>query len=165
MQMMFLAMATLANAATPAATVSPTPCTAAEYRQMDFLVGDWLLKWNGGEGANHFTKSTDGCVVEGHLDALAAKHLQGHSVSTYSRAQWRQNWSDNQGSHFDLVGGPQPDGTFVLQNVRVDASTPYRRVIFDNIKPDSLTWHWQGSEDGGKTWTDRWVIDYTRVKS
>ncbi len=131
---------------------------------MDFWVGDWQLKWNGGEGTNHITKDYGGCVVQEHFDGRSSMPLQGHSISTYSNGAWRQNWVDNHGGYFDLTGGPHPDGTFVLENVRASGDTPYRRMVFENITADSLSWHWQGSDDGGKTWADRWVIEYTRVK-
>jgi len=155
-------LAAVAN--TQTAPASAQACTGPEYGQMDFWVGDWKLKWTGGEGVNHISKDYGGCVIEEHFDAEPSMHLQGHSVSIYSNGQWRQNWVDNEGSYFDLAGGPQPDGSFVLENVRVSDETPYRRMVFDNIKPDSLTWRWQGSDDQGKTWVDRWVIEYTRVK-
>ena len=31
-----------------------------------------------------------------------------------------------------------------------------------NPKGDALDWHWQRSTDDGQTWTDVWVIRYTR---
>ena len=144
-------------------TVSPN-CTGENFRQLDFWVGDWDLKWQGGVGVNHIQKSFENCVIEEHFNGQPSQHLQGHSVSTYANGAWRQNWVDNQGGYCDLTGGPQADGTFVLENVRENDKTPYRRMVFENITADSLSWHWQGSDDGGKTWADRWVIEYTRVK-
>jgi hypothetical protein len=35
-------------------------------------------------------------------------------------------------------------------------------MVFSDITEDSLYWEWQKSEDGGKTWADRWTINYTR---
>ncbi len=165
MEMFALATALMASAATGQPAAQPAPCTGPQYSQMDFWVGDWKLKWDGGEGANHITKDYEGCVIEEHFDGQPAMHLQGHSVSIYAHGQWRQNWVDNEGSYFDLTGGPEADGRFVLKNVRLDDKAPYLRMVFEDIKPDSLTWHWQSSDDQGKTWNDRWVIEYTRVKS
>ena len=164
MQPFSFAIAVLASAANTQSAPQPAACTGPEYSQMDFWVGDWQLKWDGGQGTNHITKDYGGCVIEEHFDSQPAMNLQGHSVSILSNGHWRQNWVDNEGSYFDLVGGPQTDGNFVLENVRANDKTPYRRMMFENIKPDSLTWHWQGSDDQGKTWKDRWVIEYTRVK-
>jgi hypothetical protein len=34
--------------------------------------------------------------------------------------------------------------------------------VFEDITAQGLTWRWQGSADAGATWSDRWVIHYTR---
>ena len=38
------------------------------------------------------------------------------------------------------------------------------RMVFKNIRSDSLDWSWERSTDGGKTWTVQWPIHYTRRK-
>jgi hypothetical protein len=84
------------------------------------------------------------------------------SVSLYhaQTRQWRQTWVDNQGSYFDLVGGPNGKD-FVLTNLRQRSDAPHLRMIFTDIKTHSFTWRWQKSDDG-KTWTDSWVIHYEK---
>jgi hypothetical protein len=39
-----------------------------------------------------------------------------------------------------------------------------QRMIFQDVKKDSLTWRWQRSDDGGATWTTQWEIAYRRLK-
>jgi hypothetical protein len=161
--MQFLTFATAVLASAVSAQGAPQPCTGPEYSQMDFWVGDWTLKWNGGAGTSRIAKDYGGCAIGEFFDSHSAPPL--HSVSAYSKGQWRQSWVDNQGRHFDLAGGPQADGSFVLETVHVSDKTLYRRMVFENIKPDSLTWRWQASDDRGKTWSDRWVVEYRRAKS
>jgi hypothetical protein len=157
-----------ALAATQAFAADPTPpaCADAKFRALDFWVGEWDLTWKGGGGANHITKSYEGCVIEEHFDGQPSQHLQGHSISLYDikSSQWRQMWVDNEGEIYDLAGGPQADGTFALTELHAQAKEPRYRMVFENIKPDSFDWHWQDLKDG-KTWTDSWVIHYARKKA
>ena len=37
-------------------------------------------------------------------------------------------------------------------------------MIWQDVKRDSLKWLWQRSDDGGRTWTTQWEIDYRRLK-
>ena len=37
-------------------------------------------------------------------------------------------------------------------------------MVFRDVKPASLKWLWQRSDDGGATWKTTWEIDYVRVK-
>jgi hypothetical protein len=146
------------------ATAAPKPaCAKPQYRQLDFWVGNWDLAWKGGTGTNRITRSYDGCVIEEHFDGAPSMHLKGHSVSLWfaPTKDWRQTWVDNQGEYFNLRGGPDGKGNFVLNNVRETNKARHLRMVFTDIKPDSLTWRWQSSKDG-KAWADRWVIHYTR---
>lgn len=160
-------LAGLAAAPVSAETVSPQ-CAGEEFRQLDFWVGTWDLAWEGGKGENIITREFNDCVIRENFADLSpatdgSLPFRGTSVSTYfaPAGLWRQTWVDNQGSYFALTGGPQADGTFVLTNARLSDSAPHLRMVFANITPDGLTWHWQASEDG-VTWQDRWVITYTR---
>jgi hypothetical protein len=162
MMMMLLVLASAAAAAPPPA---PPSCTAAENAQLDFWLGDWDAEWQGGRGSNHITKTYEGCVIEEHFDGRPGTHTMGHSVSTYvaSQKQWRQTWVDNEDAYIDLKGGPDGKGNFVLTTLPVEGSPKVGRMIFTDIEKDSFTWRWQSAADG-KTWTDSWVIHYTRKK-
>ena len=139
-------------------------CAGPESNQLDFWVGDWDLAYPNGPGQNHIGKVMGGCVIEENFDGDAQSGLIGHSVSVYQKAsgKWRQTWVDNQGSFIDLIGGRVGD-KFILETVRLPGA-PYARMIFEDIKADSLTWRWQLSKDAGKTYQDSWVIKYTRHK-
>ncbi|HXP24119.1 MAG TPA: hypothetical protein VN807_08255, partial [Candidatus Sulfotelmatobacter sp.] len=152
----------------PAAPPKPPSCDAAEFHRMDFWLGDWNLTWDGGKGTNHVTREFSGCVIHENFRAEAqgaTPPFVGASWSVYHalNKMWRQTWVDNRDGYYDLTGGPQPDGTFVLQIIRVGREPQMLRMVFADIKPDSFTWRWQGSEDGD-AWTDKWVIHYARMK-
>jgi len=153
-----------------APTQPPVPCQAAEFRQMDFWVGDWDLTWltpNGAtkSGKNTVTRSAFGdCVITENFDGAPGNTLKGMSVSTYSKphGQWRQSWVDNQGGYFSLHGGLQPDDSFILEMDRLNNKGPYSRMVFEDIKADSLVWRWQGKTKDEDKWADQWVIQYKR---
>jgi hypothetical protein len=145
------------------AQTKPAACVGPEYSQLDFWVGEWDLVYPGGGGQNHIGKVMKGCVIEENFNG-GPNGLIGHSVSVYQKASgaWRQVWVDDEGSFIDLIGGPVGD-KFIFSTVRMPGAG-YARMVFENIKPDSLTWRWQKSSDEGKTYKDAWVIQYTRRK-
>lgn len=163
--------ASIAAGDTGAAMKTSPQCALPQFRQLDFWVGVWDVRWDAspgqsaGRGTNTITRELGNCVIKEHFEGgPSTGDLIGHSVSTYHAAPklWRQTWVDNQGGYFALTGGPAADGTFVLENTRLGETSPYRRMVFEAIKPNSLTWRWQGSKDNGATWQDSWVIHYTR---
>ena len=97
------------------------------------------------------------------FDGRPGMTLQGMSVSVYDVAAdtWRQTWVDNQGGYIALAGGPQPDGSFMLQTADVPGQ-PRFRMTWTDIDSDSFTWRWQRRMPGATEWEDRWVIDYSR---
>lgn len=160
----------------PAATASSAapasaPCGGPEHRQLDFWLGRWAVRWDAqaglpaGSGTNTVTRAYGGCVVQEAFEGgPATAGLVGHSVSSFHvpSGRWRQAWVDNQGGHFALVGGPQGP-RFVLVASRLRDGAPVQRMVFEDITEQRLTWRWQASADAGATWSDQWVIHYTRL--
>ena len=90
--------------------------------------------------------------------------LNGMSVSVYSPAKkkWEQTWVDDQGSYFAL-SGEFKDGKMVLTtNPNPAAPKQFGRMTFHNITENSFTWDWEGTTDGGKTWSLNWQLLYKR---
>jgi len=60
---------TLQETEAPAAVAaSPVACQMAEYRQLDFWVGDWALSWDNGDGT--MGAGTNIISREGHGDCV-----------------------------------------------------------------------------------------------
>lgn len=167
------AVLTLAAGAANAqqAAAPPTPCTDAQYRQMDFWVGDWDLEFDAGKGqvghaTNRITRDEfGGCVIAEHFEQPDAGY-RGASWSMYDglTGQWRQTWVDNAGGVFVLVGGPVSGQPYAFELKTVDVRGPtkvFKRMIWQDVTPDSLTWRWQSLEPDG-SWTDQWVLKYRR---
>lgn len=158
-------------------TVEPMkPCSAPEYRQFDFWVGEWELSWPAsetsegkpGRGTNRIEQALGGCVIVENFNGMPGMDLRGMSVSTFNerKGKWQQTWVDSAGSYLDFIGEFQ-DGQMIL--VREAVVSPTRkflqRMVWKNIQRDSLDWSWERSDDGGKTWRVLWPIHYVRKTS
>jgi hypothetical protein len=133
----------------------------------DFWLGTWEVTWGdeGARGRNVITKSFDGRVVEERFDGRPGVELQGMSVNVYDapRDRWLQTWVDDQGNYFALEGAMR-DGEMVLHCDRhsgEDQSVVYR-MRFHDIEPDSFTWSWERSADGGASYDLAWRLAYRR---
>ena len=137
---------------------------ASADRHLDFWLGRWECRWEGGQGTNRIEKILDDRVIHEQFDGNPGMNLLGRSWSVYDPAmgKWRQTWVDNEGSYLDLVGGSEGE-RFVLLLVRLHVTTPYKRMVFKNISGAAFDWHWQTSGDSGKSWAGRWHIRYRRL--
>lgn len=152
---------------TGTAAQAPPACSAPQFAQFDFWLGDWTVRWTDAEGREHsgtnrIRKTHGGCVIVEQFDGRPGTPLQGTSVSAYvpDAGQWKQTWVDNQGSYLDFAGG-LADGRMVLAR-RDPHSGKRQRMIFSDIGADSLTWDWQLSADDGATWRTAWRLHYAR---
>ncbi|MDR7331298.1 hypothetical protein [Roseateles asaccharophilus] len=161
----FLASLLLAAALQPAQASQPADL-------FDFWVGDWVVSWTTADGGtaqarNRVTKILDGQVIEENFEGATAvtPRLLGRSLSVRDKSgTWRQAWADNQGGFFALTGGADGEARFFATEFRqVGDKRQGQRMRFYDIRPDSFTWDWEGSADGGKTWTLMWRLHYRRA--
>jgi hypothetical protein len=169
---MLIALAAAAAApATP--PPPPPPCSTAEYRQLDFWVGEWNAEFalpggKTGHAVNRITRDEYGdCVIAEHFEQKDIAYL-GASFSMYDPAKkkWLQTWVDNGGAYISLIGGPVEGRPYSFELVTTEPKGPkkvYSRMIWQDVKPDSFTWRWQAKQSDG-SWADSWVINYTRRK-
>src|SRR5215475_11770659 len=91
------------GAAFGAAAASPG-CTAAEYRQFDFWLGEWTVRKPDGSvaGQNRITREHGGCVVHEHY--TTDRGYDGESLNIYDgkRNVWHQTWVDTDGTLLQL---------------------------------------------------------------
>jgi Protein of unknown function (DUF1579) len=165
----WLAVAACGAPVAALAQSQPPACKSAEYRQLDFWVGQWHARWldaagKAQEGTNRIELTLDGCVVVEHFDGRPGTPLQGTSVSTYDAAakRWKQTWVDNTGGYIDLVGGFEGERMILSRTTMRDGKPVLSRMVFEDITPKAFTWLWQSSADDGKTWRTLWRIDYRR---
>ena len=164
-----LGIAFIAPAMAAPAPVASPHCTAAEYRQLDFWIGDWdtfeIDPPNGPSIARARVEPiAQGCAI--HELYEQTDGLIGDSILSYDpvRKQWQQTWVANRGSIM-VLWGEFKDGALVLEgesHLRDGKSVRQR-----------ITWKVQGegvresavmSKDGGKTWTPAFDVLFLKRK-
>lgn len=141
-------------------------CSAPEYRQFDFWVGDWDVTNPAGKqvGTSHITRILKECVI--HEDWTDAGGNKGESYNIWSRSDrnWHQSWVSDAGVLLLLTGGLQ-EGSMVLEGDSKQGSASVKNRITWSVigkDPDRVRQHWTQSTDGGSTWTTAFDGTYTR---
>lgn len=142
-----------------------TPCLGPQYKEFDFWLGAWEVRNATGQllGHNRISKRHGGCVVLEEWESAAGG--SGSSFNFYDQPtkQWHQFWvdatgtnwlsSDKQGNPVTLRGGLR-DGAMVLSS-HPDSlpSIGLTRVTFRPLPDGRVRQTFEGSSDGGKTWS------------
>lgn len=163
------AFALLAAAAhTSAAAPSPANCSAPEYHQLDFWLGDWDTLDSEVKGSTtsiaraRVEPIAGGCAV--HELYEQTDGLIGDSILSYDpvRKQWQQTWVTNRGAIM-VIHGNFKGGALVLEGeVHLqDGRTVHQRI----------TWKAEGkgvresavmSKDGRKTWAPAFDVLFVK---
>ena len=157
----------LTSAPSRASSPPAKPCSAPEYRQFDFWVGDWRVTDPQGRfaGTNDVTIEYGGCVVQEHWSGSGGD--VGSSFNAYRAAtkQWHQTWVDNSGLVL-LLDGSYENGVMTLSGSGLSMSGIQRlnRIRWTHIDDDHVRQLWDYSDDGGKSWSIAFDGLYTRVK-
>lgn len=161
-------VAPVAATAVDAAPVSPH-CSAAEYRQLDFWIGDWdTFEADAPDGPSvaraRVEPIAQGCAL--HELYEQADGLVGDSILSYDpvRRQWQQTWVTNRGSIMMLWGNVR-DGALVLEgevHLR-DGTTVMQRITWKTldrgVRETAVL-----SKDGGMTWVPAFDVLFRKRK-
>jgi hypothetical protein len=164
----FLLLAVVAGASCALAESPASACDGPESRQLDFWLGEWDLSYvedgKPGTSRNRITKILDGCAVLEEFEGPPGTPLVGRSLSMFDRLthRWKQTWVDNSGTYLDFTGGLDQGRMVFAREAMRDGRRSTQRMVFDDVKADSLRWLWQRSDDGGRTWKTLWEIGYRR---
>lgn len=134
----------------------PAACSAAEYRQFDFWIGNWNVTQGGKPaGTNRIDRILGGCALLENW--LGVSGSVGNSLNYYDAARgvWHQTWIDNQGSPLELEGKFERGSLVLTGNTRDPASgqTMINRLTWTPQPGGNVRQHWETSTDGGTTWT------------
>lgn len=147
-----------AEAAPSAATLASPHCSAQEYRQLDFWIGDWDTFETEPGGGPPVARArvepiAQGCAIHElyeQVDGLVGDSILSHDPV---RKQWQQTWVTNRGSIMVLWGNFQ-DGALILEgetHLR-DGKSVIQRITWkardSGVRESAVV-----SKDGGKTWT------------
>jgi hypothetical protein len=154
---------------------TPTFAQEDDKAWFDFWVGKWEATWTEsdgkiGRGTNTITKTLDNTVIQENfkVDEGSSKGYLGTSISVYNpqKKTWHQGYADNQGAYFNLIGERQGDKRiFKTEMVKQGEKQVFQRMVFYNITESTMIWDWESTQDGGKTWTLNWRINYKRIQS
>jgi hypothetical protein len=150
-----------------AQTAPPAACTAPEYRQFDFWLGEWDVSTADGKaaGRNSITRIAGGCAL--HENWVGRGGFTGQSLNGWNAREkrWQQTWLDSSGGRLELAGGWR-DGAMVLEGSTAHPKTPgatlRHRIAWTPGTEGSVRQHWQTSEDDGKTWSTAFDGRYLR---
>jgi hypothetical protein len=120
---------------------------------LDFWIGDWDVRWDGGAGTNSVSSELGGSVV---MERFESAGLQGLSLSVEDGDTWRQAWVDSNSTYLALEGGPTGE-EFELACIRDGERF---RMRFTEITTRSIVWLWEHQVEG--RWALEWRIDYAR---
>jgi hypothetical protein len=153
---LILAIVVAANLSAAATSARPAGCTAAEYHQLDFWLGDWDT-----------FESTDATtsIARTHVDRIAAgcavhelyeqtDGLIGDSILSFDGARkvWQQTWVSNYGSLM-VIAGRFKDGALTLEGETHtgDGRSLLQRITWKAERGGVREWSVL-SKDSGKTW-------------
>lgn len=164
-----LALALLAaTAPTSVAAPAPANCSAPEYHQLDFWLGDWDTLDSDAKGSTtsiartHVEPIAGGCAV--HELYEQTDGLIGDSILSYDpvRKQWQQTWVTNRGAIMVIYGNFKGGALILEGEVHLqDGRTIHQRI----------TWKAEGkgvresavmSKDGRKTWAPAFDVLFVK---
>lgn len=156
----------VAKAAAPAATGKPG--------DFDFLSGEWRIKnrqlkggnWESfdGEATVHGILAGVGSVEELRIPARNFSGM-GLRLLDVERKLWADHWVN---ARSGVLTPPPSWGSFVngvgtWDSDDKDGDTPViYRGVWDQITPTSCRWYQASSRDGGKSWQESWVMNWSR---
>ena len=148
-------------------------CTAPEFHQLDFWIGDWdtidMQDHPDGKGPSiaraHITPVLDGCAL--HELYEQNDGLVGESYTLYvpTRKHWHQSWVNN-GANLWLQDGDFKDGVLTLTATTYtkDGAEIRHRITWarqgDGVRETSVA-----SKDGGKTWQPEFDCLFVKHKA
>jgi len=143
------------------------PCSAPEYSQFDFWVGDWQVTSPEGkqQGTNHIVKILGECAIQENWTGTGGSIGQSYNIYSSARGVWHQTWVDNSGSLLLLDGGIE-DGRMVLRGetpARDGNGTVLHEISWTPMDTGQVRQHWRISKDGGGAWQDAFLGIYTRT--
>jgi hypothetical protein len=143
--------------------------------QFDFLTGEWRIhnrsivdgKWleYPGEATVHAILGGIGSVEELRIPARNFSGMGLRLLDVENRV-WADHWVN---ARSGVVTTPGQLGSFengagiFVSDDRVDGAPVKYAGVWDNITPRSCRWRQAASRDGGLTWDQSWIMEWSRA--
>jgi hypothetical protein len=151
-------------------TLNTRPCGSNPiYRFFDFWIGDWEAYGPKGKGGDSkISLILDSCVILEEWTG-SQQGYAGKSFNTYNNAtkMWQQTWVDNKGGITEYKNSVwEKDKMIVTTDNRQmpNGNWLMQRMTFTKLSEDKVRQHGENSNDGGKTWTTSFDLEYRRKK-
>jgi hypothetical protein len=133
-----------------------SPCSAPEYKQFDFWVGDWdafdVDKPTTVVAHARVDRILDGCVLREDYQGTDGHKGQSFTIYDASRKVWHQTWVTNNGRLLTIEGQFQ-NGQMMLSGADLTENGLKRRVRGSwKAENDGVRETAETSVDGRKTW-------------
>lgn len=146
----------------------PPPCSAPEYRQFDFWIGEWRVETPDRKlaGTNRISSIYGGCALEERW--TGARGMSGASFNIYDRASgtWHQTWVDSNGLLLRLDGRFENGAMRLSGKRRAGENEILERITWSRLEPADgklrVRQLWEQSTDAGKSWTTSFDGTYIR---
>ena len=157
----------VANAQT---STLPRPCATNNiYRFFDFWIGEWeAFGAKGKAGESKISLILDSCVILEEWTSMQQGYA-GKSFNTYNpqSKMWQQTWVDNRGGLTEYSNSVWEKDKMILTSANQslpDGKQLIQRMTFTKLSNDKVRQHGENSNDGGKTWTTTFDLEYRRRK-
>jgi len=144
------------------------PCEESpEFRQLDFWVGEWVVKNPEGRevGKSSIRRTIGDCVIFENYTGL--RGYEGKSFNVYNKTlgKWQQFWVDNRGEVLEFVG-EYANGQMLYKGVSTDSSGNdiMHRMILNGLNNQRILQVWDQSTDKGKKWKTVFEGHYELLK-
>lgn len=136
------------------------------HAEQSMLATHWVYPTLNGKALLEFALSDQTIDEDGN-------YTHGFSVRYYDTTKKRwvmsQEWPDpnlsrgvlDQLQGFYRFGRIQVFSTFSVGDPPFEVT---RRYTFSDIRTEGFIWHWMGTKDKGKTWTDRPMVEFSKIK-
>lgn len=147
----------------PAPPLALDVCVEPDYRELDFLVGEWIVTKSSGQAVGNASVQIDmhDCMLE--LDFATDAGYESQSFMAWDRrtGSWYRNYVDAEGTRLRMEGGLQEDA-MMFEGTRPDHGGALGvRVSFTADGPDRVVEQWATSTNGGP-WRDGLTAVYER---
>lgn len=166
--LLILAAPQISRAQTSPSPPAALPCSAEEFDQFDFWVGDWDVFPNGANqlvAQSKIEKLYGNCAIRENWMPL--KGGSGGSLSGFDPDTkiWRQTWIGSQPGHVDFTGG-LANGRMVLtghwRNVNGPGQSALIRMTYSKNIDGSVRQFGEQSIDHGLNWTSSFDFIYRK---
>lgn len=142
-----------------------SPCSAEQYRQFDFWLGEWQVTANQQlAGYNKISKAHNGCVLTEQYDTPGG--YTGQSLNSFNAQTglWHQTWMDNSGTVLLLDGGLKGKAMVMEGEGKDPQGNPVlHRITWTPNDDGSVRQHWQTKGSDGQ-WSTAFDGLYIKVK-